>query len=206
MSEPEARLKTLRIRLIDSGMTGVLPFHDVYTIVTREVVTAAEAGTFLNKGMVLREVSRFIDYYDSALETHLRGIAPPPAWATLFDRARSAKGSRMRLLALGVNAHVRNDLPQALRDLEVGQSDYPDFRSIGRLIGRNTAQIIEAARISLGPFNPVVGAGMIVILTYWRRRAWQDAGALAGGRRTTAQIEASASRSARLLRLAPWPR
>ncbi len=113
---PLGRLSQIELRLQAAGPVSVLPFHRVYTLVTAAVLRAAEAGAFEQSDRTLRQVDRFLDYYEEALDAGRTGRFVPPAWSRLFALS-PRRHRRMLALALGVNAHISNDLPQALRDL-----------------------------------------------------------------------------------------
>ncbi len=202
---PLGRLSQIELRLQAAGPASVLPFHRVYTLVTAAVLRAAEAGAFEQSNRTLRQVDRFLDYYEEALDAGRTGRFVPPAWSRLFALS-PRRHRRMLALALCVNAHISNDLPQALRDLGTDLSARRDYFLISRIIAAEYGSIISAARISLGPLNVFVRLGMSLVLRLWRRRAWTASLALSAGKIPVSSIEASAARTARLLTRVPWPR
>ena len=87
-------------------------FLGTYRRTTLAVGKAVDGGLFEDPEWVERWDVAFADLYLSALDAHLSGRAPSRPWRLAFDAP--ADLPPLRLVLLGINAHVNYDLPQAL--------------------------------------------------------------------------------------------
>jgi hypothetical protein len=92
-----------------------LAFHATYLRTTQAVARALADGAFLDAGWVERWDVVFARLYLDALAASQRGEQVPGPWAVAFATAADQPGSPpLRLVLLGMNAHINYDLPQAL--------------------------------------------------------------------------------------------
>jgi hypothetical protein len=89
-------------------------FHDTYLHTTRAVRAEILAGGFCDTPWVERWDVAFADLYLNALEADQRGERPAGPWAVTFAAADTAALPPLRLVLLGMNAHINYDLAQAL--------------------------------------------------------------------------------------------
>lgn len=146
-------------------------FHDTYLRTTQAVAQELGKGLFVDPEWVEEWDVVFADLYVDALRAHLAGSRTPSSWAFAFDAALHRQLPPLRHVLLGMNAHINNDLPQALL-AAVSSSDFDDPALIARreqdhrnidavLLARVAAEDAELSAISapslsnrlLRPFN-----------------------------------------------------
>jgi hypothetical protein len=176
-------------------------FHLTYTRTTGAVAKALRDGRFTDPEWVERWDVVFADLYLQALAAwDTSGSAPGP-WQIAFQQAAAGALPPLRLVLLGMNAHINFDLAQALvavitpkefDDPAVLARREADHRAIdGVLASRVGAEDKELARIEppgsrtvldklMTPFNQ---AGTKRFLTESRRKVWANAHLLDTARR-----------------------
>jgi hypothetical protein len=87
-------------------------FLGTYQRTTAAVGKAVDGGLFEDAEWVERWDVAFAELYLAALDLHLSGGTPPRPWRLAFDAPDDVPA--LRLVLLGINAHVNYDLPQAL--------------------------------------------------------------------------------------------
>jgi hypothetical protein len=90
-------------------------FVEAYLLITQELKRRIAAGVFADGAWVGRYAAAFAELYRRALVGDEQGGAIPKPWRIAFDAARDPATLVMQNLALGINAHINNDLPNALR-------------------------------------------------------------------------------------------
>jgi hypothetical protein len=87
-----------------------------YVMATDTVLLTARAGRFLDSAWVLRLLDEWVEYYLITVEAEGDDLSlvTPPAWADAHGAAALPASTAAEALILGVNAHINNDLPQAL--------------------------------------------------------------------------------------------
>jgi hypothetical protein len=103
----QSRLDALR-----PGQEHLREFLGTYQRTTLAVGTAVDDGLFEDPEWVERWDVVFAELYLTALDAHLAGGVPSRPWRLAFDAP--ADLAALRLVLLGINAHVNFDLPQAL--------------------------------------------------------------------------------------------
>jgi hypothetical protein len=98
-------------------------FLGTYLRTTLAVGKAVDGGHFEDAEWVERWDVAFAELYVTALDTHLRGATPPRPWRLAFDAPADLPA--LRLVLLGINAHVNYDLPQALLAV-ISDADFAD--------------------------------------------------------------------------------
>jgi hypothetical protein len=88
-------------------------FLATYLRTTRAVKEELERGGFRDTGWVERWDVAFADLYLDALEVAEAGRRPPEPWAVAFGAERD-RFPPLRLVLLGMNAHINYDLAPAL--------------------------------------------------------------------------------------------
>lgn len=98
-------------------------FLGTYQRTTLAVGKAVDDGLFEDPEWVEQWDVAFAELYLVALDTHLCGGVPPRPWRLAFDAP--ADLAALRLVLLGINAHVNYDLPQALLAV-ISDADFTD--------------------------------------------------------------------------------
>ena len=158
-------------------------FGEVYLKLTSMVADGvalgprSEGGIFDEPETVDRTVGMFADYWFRQLRGHLGidGNEVDPAWQLLFydPRVKSAEPGIQFLL--GMNAHINYDLPQALRDSNVGPGYRRDYDEvIGMLIDQTANELdniyIPGPELSRNVLRDIT----VAMIADWREDAWQS--------------------------------
>jgi hypothetical protein len=98
-------------------------FLGTYLRTTLAVGKAVDDGLFEDSEWVEQWDVAFAELYLAALDAHLRGAVPPRPWRLAFDAPADLPA--LRLVLLGINAHVNYDLPQALLAV-IDDDDFAD--------------------------------------------------------------------------------
>jgi hypothetical protein len=137
-----ARMEALGEELSQAGDPRTA-FHQTYLRTTRAVAKALADGLFDDAGWVRRWDVAFADFYLDALDAARRGEPVPRPWAVAFsaDRAMPA----LRLVLLGMNAHINYDLPQALLAV-ISDAEFGDQALVARREGdhRRIDEVLSA--------------------------------------------------------------
>ena len=116
-----------------------------------------------------------------------RSTAVPEAWRISFEAARDRQTTALGDLLLGMNAHISRDLPYALVEAGLRQSDgtsaKADFDAVNDLLADVQGPMIreQAARFdpTVGRFtSPLLGvyeSNITGVLAGWRTEAWYNA-------------------------------
>jgi Family of unknown function (DUF5995) len=206
-------------------------FHATYTRTTEAVGAALAGGFFLDAPWVEKWDIAFARLYLDALDADRRGEPVPRPWAVAFGAA-AAPGKRLpelRLILLGMNAHINYDLPRALLAV-ISDAEFADPAVIARreadhtridevLSGRVSAEDSELAAggrsLTDRVLQPLNRLATKRLLRESRRKVWANAITLAASRRAEGQDgeghrrqlarleELSAARVADLMRPGP---
>ena len=170
-------------------------FLTLYGIVSSEMRVRVAAGAFADNAWVHRYAVAFANMYRQALDDYEAGrlAAVPKAWRLCFDSARSGAGVVLQDMLLGINAHVNNDLAQALNTVGIGPdraSRYADHVRVNDVLGGVTeratnrlAALYAPGFTSLdecaGHLDEILSAFSLQVA---RENAWEGAVALANAR------------------------
>lgn len=150
-------------------------FLESYALTTCTLMATLESDDIRDPDWAMSLLDLLADYYFATLEpVHPFPSAGPPAWEVAHRLSRDQTLSAGDSLLLGMNAHINNDLPQALA--AVLQRDWPmpsarlarrrqDFWAITDVIAATT-DCADARRV----FSRIIRA--------WRMDAWETALAL----------------------------
>lgn len=155
-------------------------FNQTYLVITRNVRQELRKGSFDFPDFLEKFDTRFAYYYLRALQGYLMDEKIPKAWQIAFDAAASGRVRPMICMALGVNAHVNNDIPQVLRDCQADQRQYRDYKKVNKIIRSSLDEIIDLFKQPerlLDPdkknMRPLFRFGMHSLVKIWRFTAWR---------------------------------
>jgi hypothetical protein len=118
------------VGVMQSRLDGLTPeqehlsaFLGTYLRTTLAVGKAVDDGLFEDAEWVERWDVAFAELYVTALDAHLSGDTPSRPWRLAFDAPTDLQA--LRLVLLGINAHVNYDLPQALLAV-ISDDDFAD--------------------------------------------------------------------------------
>ena len=167
----------------------------------------AHVGGFDDPAWMARFAVAFANRYRVALQEPAARVRP---WQTTFDAAESAEPRVIRVLVLGINAHMSYDLATVLADTSLDdptrrRRDYVHLNAllaravdpVGKVLGARYGRWIE--RIDWAAQGLDEGLTM-AWFTRTRERAWTDALALRTNAYTRADLEARVNRAALTLR------
>jgi hypothetical protein len=166
-------------------------FLATYRRTTIAVGEQVELGRFEDPAWVDRWDVAFADLYVSALEARVAGGPVPRPWRLAFGA--SADLPPLRLLLLGINAHINYDLPQSLIAV-ISPEDFDDPALLARrqrdheridaiLSGRVAAEDDELTSMSAvslldRALRPLNQAGSKRFLREARQKVWHNTRAL----------------------------
>lgn len=169
-------------------------FLGCYTLMTRNMLDAVEAGRFHDGAWVSRLLHRFADYYFDALEVYEQNPgASPHVWRLAHDAARRAEVLTVQHLMLGVNAHINFDLIFTLAELlepewdalpdDARDARHADYLHVNTIIGETIDSVqdtileprspwLDVVDKLLGPVDEWLTSRLV---TGWRGQVWADA-------------------------------
>jgi len=166
-------------------------FLSCYALMTRNVLSAVDAGDFRDPPWVSGLLDRFADYYFAALENDEDQLASAPAaWRLAFDAARDPDLEVMQHLLLGINAHINYDLVLCLGDVlgpewhalsaDDRHARYLDHCHINDIIGRTIDAVQDQIVERYAPWMEVVDAALgrldewlvLQMIARWRDQVW----------------------------------
>jgi hypothetical protein len=170
-------------------------FLTLYGVVSAEMRARVAQRAFADTDWVHRYAVRFANLYREALAAYDAGdlARVPKAWRLAFDAARAGTGLVLQDMLLGVNAHVNNDLPLALRDVSIDPdraARYADHAAVNAVLAavteRATVRITEAYAPGLRDMDDCAGALDELLsafsLEVARESAWEGAVSLSNAR------------------------
>lgn len=211
VSDVISRFKKLENELHCSEYKMLHNFNQTYLIITRNVRVAIGRGEFEYPDFLEKFDVLFAKYYLFALNKYLNGKQAPPAWQEAFERCKQKKCSPLILMALGVNAHVNNDIAQVLYDLNAQKHHYSDYKKINNIIKESIYEVInklddKPGRYLLNPkrnlFRKLYRPLMSLLIRSWRYRAWRNYRLMKRSNTSVEELERQAYiKSTRLTRL-----
>ena len=169
-------------------------FLGCYSLMTRNMLKAIEAGRFNDEQWVARLLHLFAEYYFSALDKYEASKQEAPAvWRFVHDQTCGCSLNVIQDLLLGINAHINYDLVFTLYDMlapewetltaEQRQARYQDHQTVNKVIAEtiDTVQdsIIEVRSPWLDIVDRVFGRLDELLLSRlissWRDNVWDDA-------------------------------
>lgn len=210
ISDVALALRRLNHHLERTSLGGLVYFNKTYLIITQNVRRAVADGRFEHPDFLRHFDTRFAFYYFSALRRYLESKPAPPAWQRAFEASRSGRVSPIIAMALGVNAHVNNDIPQVLQDTKAMETHRRDYNLVNKIIRDSVNEVLDgldATTHVLDPkrrlLKPLYKRVMDIVIARWRVKAWKHFERLKSHATTTQDIEKYASMMERELRKLP---
>lgn len=176
-------------------------FHATYLRTTRAVSRDIETGGFVDPTWTERWDVAFAQLYLDACDEWSATRSAPGPWQVAFDATTGPRLPPVRLVLLGMNAHINYDLAQALLAV-IPDEGFEDAELIARraadhehiddiLVARVAAEDVELRKVerrgdrtlldrALTPFNR---SGTKRFLKEARAKVWRNARALSQARR-----------------------
>lgn len=210
VAEVQQALELLEHDLVLMDMNQLRNFNRTYLTITRNVRQAKMRNIFEYEEFLDTFDVRFAHYYTNALHAYLCGEYVAPAWKNAFDHAKEENCTPLMALALGVNAHVNNDIPQVLNDTLAQDKHYEDFTVVNEIIGSSLDQALDDIHGSESPLNPdhpilrpAYKITMKRLIKKWRQNAWDSYKQLSAGTLSIKSVEDDARATAQKLLLLP---
>jgi hypothetical protein len=206
IEDVQVALEKLNHDLSVEGLEQLINFNHTYLIITKNVKNAMKKNLFDHPEFLEQFDTVFADYYLRALRAYIRKTPAPPAWIFACDKAHKRQCSAFITMALGVNAHVNNDIAQVLRDTEPSDEVRRDYNLINSIIASSIDEVIDELSEEtnrFGPRNmllrPLYKIIMHILIIVWRTTAWNNYKKLTSAKISVSDIEMKAVRTARLL-------
>ncbi len=197
VDEVIAAMLELSLELKDTRLSNLEAFNSTYLCITRAVFNLISTGYFQNDDMMQKFDITFARYYFDALHSFALHHITPPAWTVLFNCCENNNLYQYQYMALGVNAHINNDLAFALNDMPFNNS--VDYHNINNVLYQCVPEIITTLHEknllineTKNFFIPLYRGILYQIVKSWRLRAWTNYQLLQNSRINPHQIEQSA--------------
>lgn len=181
IDEVVGNFRALEEKLRRSEYDALRNFNKTYLIITKNVRARMRQAVFADPKFLETFDARFAKYYLEAFDKYLKGTVAPPAWCKAFEESKKGKLPPVAIMALGVNAHVNNDIAQVLSDCKAEKRHYGDYKKINRIIRDSIYEVIDGLdnrKMALDPKNFLLKrfykAVMATLIISWRRKAWHN--------------------------------
>ncbi len=174
-------MENLQEELENTDMENLRAFNQTYLTITKNVFARMGTGYFANDHLMTEVDIQFSRYYFNALKAYLSGRKSPEAWKVLFDSCKANRHNQFVYMAMGVNAHVNNDLAFTLVDVVSDEAFQQDFLKVNEIIHQSTKDIILSLeeKSSLVSF---VENNFLILYKYfldklienWRANVWKN--------------------------------
>ncbi len=204
-SVPEViqHMEQLQIELKNTDLEHVRAFNKTYLIITKNVYKKIGTGYFQFDDVMTAVDINFASYYFRALKSYVEKKRTPPAWEISFDASKRNNYYQFIYMALGVNAHVNNDLAQSLHDVVKDETYKGDFNKVNAIIHESIPEVIKGLQESSSSlallekiFLPVYTFFLDALIQNWRSDTWNTFLALKKKIATVHQVENKAEKLA----------
>lgn len=180
-------MQELQTELRRTDLANLQFFNITYFIITKNVFAKTGSGYFSEEATLKALDINFARYYFDALKQYCIGQKTTPAWEVMFDFCKKDNSLPLIYLALGVNAHVNNDLGLSLFDV-VKETDFKtDFDRVNPVIYNSLDEVIDETRLN-GFYKPF----MKLLIRHWRYNAWKNYQGLRDKTKLKSHIEMTA--------------
>ena len=195
-----ANMHAIDEELRGTNLNNLRAFNYTYFIITKNVLNRLGTGYFTDDNLMRSVDTVFGNFYFEALHGYINNDKCPLSWKLLFDTCKENSFHQFVYMALGVNAHVNNDLPQTLQLVHRGDMNKDDFDKINEIIGFSLKEVISSLHekslllskiqnISLFFYKPI----LTQLIRNWRDVAWDNYCLLNEKKRKVNDIELEAS-------------
>jgi hypothetical protein len=182
--------------LISTHLFNAIIFNKTYLIITQAVAKEFGSEYFDDDSIMEQFDITFAKYYFNALNNYINNQNCPPSWKILFDSCQNNNLMQWQYMALGVNAHVNNDLALALHEANYGQSYKNDFIKVNDIINKQIPKVVHSFSETNTYINKFKNSLLSIyspLLRYtiqnWRKNSWLTYTKLLKGQTNIEQIE-----------------
>lgn len=179
IEETLEHMKNLSLELAGTSLENLIAFNHTYYIITKNVYKKLGTGIFTDDELMRKTDVVFGNYYFKALKAYTEGKPCAPAWHVLFDACVKNNHYQFIYMAMGVNAHVNNDLPQTLVDVMEGSLEKEDYMKINAIIASSLEEVITSLKEKNRVLNksqdlllPLYALFLNSLIKNWRNNAW----------------------------------
>ena len=179
ISEVITHMKDLDQELSGTNMQNLIAFNHTYLIITEAVAEQLNKAYFSDNSLMEEFDIQFARYYFDALKSYIDNTKVPEAWKILFDLCKKNSSYQFVYMALGVNAHVNNDLSQSLHDIITDMDYKDDFDKVNILIRQQIPLVVASLHeqslileTSKNVLRPIYAIGLYLLIKNWRQNAW----------------------------------
>ena len=189
--------------MLHTKLQNLTAFNHTYLIITKNVYSKLDKNYFQNDALMEKIDINFVNYYFRALNNYLDKKNCPPAWKILFDSCVEDNKFQFIYMALGVNAHVNNDLPQTLHDVMQRSRFQYDYLLINEIIKYSLHEVVRSLHeknrlmnITKNIFEKLYAYYLNNLISTWRKEAWNSYLKLTEDKITVQKIELKAKKKA----------
>ncbi len=190
--------------LVGTNLENLIAFNHTYLIITKHVVSLLHKKYF-QKDLLMQQIDiTFAKYYFTALYGFVTGKKIVPAWDMCFRFCQKDSSYQWVYMALGVNAHVNNDLAFTLSELR--SSNEHDYLLVNKIIDRSLLEVVTSLQeqsFSIRNLQQrclwMYSFILKIIIRNWRKNAWKNFRALQDRKISAKTIEGNALRTAERL-------
>lgn len=179
MSQIVKTLEKLDDEVSGTNFANLRAFNHTYLIITRNVMRKLGTGFFSNDVTMQKLDINFAQYYFDALHNYVRVAKVPPLWQKLFNGVTQNKHFQFIYMAMGVDAHVNNDLALSLFAIKPNAAFKNDFDKINMIIMDSLREVVISLQEDVGlleygknNFLIIYAPVLSIIIRRWRENAW----------------------------------
>jgi hypothetical protein len=196
ISEAKQTLHELHGLLEQSHLERLQNFNKAYWVITKNVLERRKRKHFEDPSFLEKFDGCFAEYYLDALRRYSKNERTPPAWRLAFESCKNTDISPVKNMCLGINAHINNDIAQALADCNADSRHYQDYLYVNEVILDSIYEVIDELHDDSAILNPkravikpVYKAAMNRLARQWRSQAWEHYCQLRGGKMDIPTLE-----------------
>lgn len=163
------RLTQIDKDLHSLNLPQLIPFNITYLIISRNIAKRLKTSYFKSDRRVVSLLVNFASYYFTALDNYQKDIRVAPAWKQVF---KSSNLPKLVQLGLGANAHINNDLPQALKSID--ESFKEDYKKLKDIVDLSLGEILAEFNLADSPLKNFYIKVMTRETKRWREKAWEN--------------------------------
>ena len=174
------QMMQISLEIKGTDFENLKAFNATYHIITQNVFKKMHTGYFHNDKKMEEIDIVFAQFYFTALKNFVNKEPVDLAWNTLFSNLISNIPFQFIYMALGINAHVNNDLPLTLLQINPDtKEENSDYNKINIVIKDSLDQVIIVLHepsfllnVAEDALLPVYRFFLDILIGKWRTDAW----------------------------------
>lgn len=197
-------MQLIQDELVGTNLSNLQAFNQTYYIITKNVYSRIGTGYFQHDEIMSVVDIDFAKYYFDSLYAFVNNKTCPPSWEKLFHFCQKNNSYKIIYMALGVNAHVNNDLGISLANVISDPSIFTeDFLKVNMIIDESLDEVILALKEETKIIKTLQNETRVIysfflrkLIRNWRDNAWGNCIMLQKKERTIQEIEIKAGKIA----------